>query len=173
MAMDLYGDKIAKIFLYDIRPIDKSVIDFVPQDKIVIAENWEQAYVDADVFITATVSKASYIDIEPKKGSLQLNVSLRDYKTDIFEYVKDSIIVDDWEEICREKTDIEMMHLEKGLEEKDTKSIIDMVVDNCMANYPAGVPIMFNPMGMAVFDMAVGTYYLKEARSKGVGQELE
>ena len=173
MAMDLYGDKIAKIFLYDIRPIDKSTIDFVPQDKIVIAENWQQAYVDTDVFITATVSKASYIDKEPKRGSLQLNVSLRDYKTDIFEYVKDSIIVDDWEEICREKTDIEMMHLEKGLEERDTKSIIDMVVNDCMADYPADVPIMFNPMGMAVFDMALGTYYLREARKKGIGQELE
>ncbi|MGD2089297.1 MAG: 2,3-diaminopropionate biosynthesis protein SbnB [Candidatus Aminicenantes bacterium] len=172
MAIDLYGDKIAKIFLYDIRPIDKSAIDFAPRDKIVIAQNWERAYVDADVFITATVSKASYIDKEPKKGSLQLNVSLRDYKTDMFEYVKDSIIVDDWEEICREKTDIEMMHLEKGLEEKDVKSIIDMVVGNCMADYPAEMPIMFNPMGMAVFDMAVGTYYFKEAQKKGVGEEL-
>jgi len=173
MALDLYGDKIAKIFLYDLRPIDKSAIDFAPRDKIVIAENWQQAYVDADVFITATVSKASYIDKQPKKASLQLNVSLRDYKTDIFEYVKDSIIVDDWEEICREKTDIEMMHLEKGLEEKDTKSIVDMVVGDCMANYPAEAPIMFNPMGMAVFDIAVGAYYFREARRKGVGQELE
>jgi 2,3-diaminopropionate biosynthesis protein SbnB len=173
MVMDLFGDKIAKIFLYDLRPIDKSGIDFAPLDKIVVTGNWEQAYVDADVFITATVSKASYIDKQPKKGSLQLNVSLRDYKTDMFEYVKDSIIVDDWEEICREKTDIEMMHLEKGLEEKDTKSIVDMVVGNCMADYPAEVPIMFNPMGMAVFDMAVGAYYFREAQKKGVGEELE
>jgi len=173
MVMDLYGDKIARIFLYDLRPIDKYAIDFAPRDKIVVTANWEQAYVDADVFITATVSKASYIDKEPKKGSLQLNVSLRDYKTDILEYVKDSIIVDDWEEICREKTDIEMMHLEKGLEKKDTKSIVDMVVGNCMADYPAQVPIMFNPMGMAVFDIAVGTYYFREAQKKGIGQELE
>jgi len=172
MVMDLYGDKIAKIFLYDLRSIEKSTIDFAPRDKIVVTGNWEQAYVDADVFITATVSKASYIDKQPKKGSLQLNVSLRDYKPDIFEYVKDSIIVDDWEEICREKTDIEMMHLEKGLEKKDTQSIIDMVVGNCMADYPAQVPIMFNPMGMAVFDLAVGTYYFREAQEKGVGQEL-
>ena len=172
MAMDLFGDKIAKIFLYDLRPIDKSAIDFAPRDKIVVTENWEQAYMDSDVFITATVSKASYIDKQPKKGSLQLNVSLRDYKTDIFEYVKDSIIVDDWEEICREETDIEMMHIEKGLEEKDTKSIVDMVVGNCMADYPTEVPIMFNPMGMAVFDIAVGAYYFREAQRKGVGQEL-
>jgi N-[(2S)-2-amino-2-carboxyethyl]-L-glutamate dehydrogenase len=172
MALDLFGDRIAKIFLYDIRPIDKSSIDFAPLDKIVVTDNWEQAYVDSDVFITATVSKASYIDKEPKKGSLQLNVSLRDYKTEFFEYVKDSIIVDDWDEICRERTDIEMMHLEKGLEERDTKSIVDMVVGNCMADYPAAAPIMFNPMGMAVFDMSVGIYYVNEAQKKGVGQEL-
>ena len=81
--------------------------------------------------------------------------------------------MDDWEEICREKTDIEMMYLEKGLQENKTKSIIDMVVDNCMEDYPPEVPIMFNPMGMAVFDMSLGTYYFKEAQKRGVGQELE
>ena len=172
MCLDLWGDKIAKIFLYDLRKIEAPAIDFVPQDKIVVAESWHQAYVDADVFITATVSKAPYIDKKPKKGSLHLNVSLRDYTTDTYDYVKDSIIVDDWEEICREKTDIEMMHIEKGLKKEDTKSIVDMVMSDCMKDYPADVPIMFNPMGMAVFDMAVGTYYAREARRKGLGQEL-
>ncbi len=172
MALDLLGDKISRIFLYDLRPIDKTSIDFIPQDKVVVAENWQQAYMDTDVFITATVSKAPYIDKPPKKGSLQLNISLRDYKTDMFDYVKNSIIVDNWEEICREKTDIEMMHLEKGLQMEQTKSIIDMVVDHCMKDYPPEAPIMFNPMGMAVFDMAVGAYYFKEAQKKGIGQEL-
>ena len=80
--------------------------------------------------------------------------------------------MDDWEEICREKTDIEMMHLEKGLQKEHTKSIVDMVMGNCMKDYPADVPIMFNPMGMAVFDMAVGAYYIREAKRKGLGQEL-
>jgi len=173
MCLDLWGDKIAKIFLYDLRKIEKPAIDFAPQDKIVVTESWEQAYLDADVCITATVSKAPYIDKEPKKGSLQLNVSLRDYATDIYDYVKDSIIVDDWEEICREKTDIEMMHLEKGLKKEHTQSMVDMVTGNCMKDYPADVPIMFNPMGMAVFDMAVGSYYFNEARRKCLGQELD
>ena len=172
MCMSLLGDKISKISIYDLRKIDTSTIDFAPRDKIVAVENWQQAYEDADIFITATVSKAPYIDKPPKKGSLQLNVSLRDYKTDIYDYVKDSIIVDNWEEICRQKTDIEMMYLEKGLKKEQTKSIVDMVTDNCMKDYPADVPIMFNPMGMAVFDMAVGTYYYKEGKAKGIGQEL-
>jgi ornithine cyclodeaminase len=78
MCKALLGDRISKISLYDLRKIDKSVIDFADKDKIVVTENWEEAYTDADVFITCTVSNAPYIDKQPKKGSLQLNVSLRD-----------------------------------------------------------------------------------------------
>lgn len=173
MCTELFGDKISKIFLYDLREIDLSTIASHYKDKTVVVDRWEDAYLDADVFMTCTVSKAPYIDKPPKKGSLQLNVSLRDYKTDIYPFVKDAMIVDDWEEICREKTDIEMMHLEKGLNEKDTKSIIDVVVGNCMKEYNDEVPVMFNPMGMAVFDMALGSYYLSEANRKNIGQHLE
>lgn len=173
MCTDIFGDKISKIFLYDLRKIDLSAINSPLKDKIVVTDNWLDAYTDADVFMTCTVSKAPYIDRPPKQASLQLNVSLRDYKTDIFPFVKNSIIVDDWEEICREKTDIEMMHLEKGLDEKDTKSIADVVVGHCMNDYNEEDPVMFNPMGMAVFDMALGSYYLSEANRKNVGRQLE
>lgn len=173
MCTALLGDRISKISLYDLRKIDKSTIDFADKDKIVVTENWEEAYIDADVFITCTVSNAPYIDKQPKKGSLQLNVSLRDYKTDMFDYVKDSIIVDNWEEVCREKTDIEMLHLEKGLQAKDTRSIVDVVVNQCMQDYTESVPIMFNPMGMAIFDIALGAYYLEEAEKRNIGHYLQ
>jgi ornithine cyclodeaminase len=173
MFTSRFGDKISKIFLYDLRKIDKSAIDSPYKDKIIIANSWEEAYDDADVFITCTVSKAPYIDQPPKKASLQLNVSLRDYKTGVYPHVKESIIVDNWEEICREKTDVEMMHIEKGLEKEDTKSIIDVVVNHCMNGYTDDTPIMFNPMGMAVFDIALGAYYLKEATRKNKGHRLE
>jgi ornithine cyclodeaminase len=173
MCTNLLGDRISKIFLYDLRKIDKSAIDSSYKDKIIVANRWEEAYGDADVFMTCTVSKAPYIDKPPKKASLQLNVSLRDYKTSIYPYVKESIIVDNWEEICREKTDVEMMHMEKGLRKEDTKSIIDVVVNHCMKNYTDDMPIMFNPMGMAVFDIALGVYYMKEAIQKNIGHQLE
>ncbi|MCP4153650.1 MAG: 2,3-diaminopropionate biosynthesis protein SbnB [bacterium] len=173
MCKHLLGDRISKVTLYDLRPIDKDTVNFEDKDKIVIADSWQDAYKDADVFMTCTVSKAPYIDLEPKKGSLQLNVSLRDYKTSILDHVKESIIVDDWEEICREKTDVEMMHLEKGLKEEDTKSIVDVVVNNCMEGFDKDVPVMFNPMGMAVFDMALGTYYMRKAIAENIGQKLE
>ena len=124
------------------------------------------------MFITCTVSKAAYVDEQPKAGSLQLNVSLRDYTVAMYDYTK-AIIVDDWEEVCREKTDIEMMHLEKGLQEADTKSIADVVCNNCMADYPEHEAVMFNPMGMAVFDIATAKHYLEKAKAMGVGQNLE
>jgi ornithine cyclodeaminase len=173
MCMALFGEQIAKVFLYDIRGINPADIDFMGKEKIVITDNWQEAYLEADFFIACTVSKAPYIDREPKKGSLQLNVSLRDYKTDIYDYVKDAIIVDDWEEVCREKTDIEMLHKEKGLNKEDTRSIVDVVVHRCMNEYPVEQPILFNPMGMAVFDMAMAAYYFHRARDRNIGLRLE
>ena len=172
MVTELLKDKVANVSLYDLRGINADAVESPYKDKIAAADSWQDAYRDADIFMTCTVSKAPYIDEKPKAGSLQLNVSLRDFKVDICDYTK-AIIVDDWEEVCREKTDIEMMHLEKGLQEEDTKSIADVVCNNCMADYPEDEAVMFNPMGMAVFDIATAGYYLDKAKAMGVGQDLE
>ena len=172
MVTDILKDKIAKIYLYDLREIKPETITGPYKDKTIVAQSWQEAYRDADIFITCTVSKAPYVDEKPKAGSLQLNCSLRDYKTSILDHTK-AIIVDDWVEVCREKTDIEMMHKERGLKEEDTKSIVDVVCNNCLPAYPKAEAIMFNPMGMAVFDVATGRYYLDLAKKMGIGLELE
>ncbi|QDX92244.1 2,3-diaminopropionate biosynthesis protein SbnB [Brevibacillus laterosporus] len=172
MVTELLKDKIDSIALYDLRPINKDEIEYEHKDHIHVCASWEEAYKDADIFITCTVSKEAYIDQEPKKGSLQLNVSLRDYKTDIFEYVQNGIIVDDWEEVCRENTGIEMMALEKGLKKEATQSIVDVICKNGMQKFDKDQVIMFNPMGMAIFDIAVGSYYYDKAKSLQVGTKL-
>ena len=172
MCTELLQDKVANVCLYDLRGINLDAIESPYKDKITVTDNWQDAYRDTDIFMTCTVSKAPYIDEKPKAGSLQLNVSLRDYKVDIYDYTK-AIIVDDWEEVCREKTDIEMMHLEKGLKEENTKTIADVVCNNCLTDYPEDEAVMFNPMGMAVFDIATAGYYLNKASAMGVGQKLE
>jgi 2,3-diaminopropionate biosynthesis protein SbnB len=172
MCTELLKDKIANIYLYDLREINLDSLESPYKDKIVVTPSWREAYRDADMFMTCTVSKAPYIDEKPKAGSLQLNVSLRDYKVDIYDHTK-AIIVDDWEEVCREKTDIEMLHIEKGLQEADTKSIADVVCNNCMADFAEDEAVMFNPMGMAVFDIATAKHYLEKANAMGVGQNLE
>lgn len=170
----LLGDRISKIYLYDIRPIiNTENIGYVDKDKIVIANSWQEAYEGADIFITCTASKEPFVDLPPREGSLLLNVSLRDYKINILNYVRQSIIVDDWEEVCREKTDIEMMHIEKQLMKDETKSIVDVVCNNCMKEYQRDQIIMFNPMGMGVFDIAMGSYYYYKALEEGIGINLD
>lgn len=170
----LFGERISKVYLYDSRPvIHKEEVEFSDKSKVIVAENWQEVYENSTIFITCTVSKETYIDLKPAAGSLLLNVSLRDFKTDIYDHVKNAIIVDDWSEVCREKTDIEVMHLEKGLTEEETKSIVDVVCGHCMQQLDKEDAVMFNPMGMAVFDVAIGAYYYRQALEKGVGTILE
>lgn len=161
MCRALFEENISNIYVYDIFDVTSSgnIID----QKVQIVNSWEEAYNDSDILITCTVSNAPYIDKQPKSGSIHLNVSLRDYKPEVYDWFKNAIIVDDWDEVCREKTDIEIMHLEKGLNKEGTKSIVDVVINNCFDNYDAQTSIMFNPMGMAVFDIAIGSYYFKKA----------
>lgn len=170
MCSQILNNKIGQISLFDIRKINEK--DIVSNHKVAVAESWEDAYTNADIVITCTASKNQYIDKAPKKGTLLLNISLRDYKTQVYEYVKDGIIVDDWEEVCREKTDIEILHKEEGLQKEHTRSIVDVVCENALEKYASDQTIMFNPMGMAVFDIAMGVYYYNLAKKYDVGTKL-
>lgn len=164
MCKATLGDKVAKYYLYDKRPIiNAEELSKDTNSEIIVTDNWEDVYDNSDIFITCTVTDAPYVDRKPKKGALILNISLRDFKSEVYQYFKDTIIVDDWEEVCREKTTIEDWNLEFGLQEKDTKTIVDVVVNDCIKDYSEDQNIMFNPMGMAVFDVAMGTYYYRKA----------
>ncbi|KEO83356.1 2,3-diaminopropionate biosynthesis protein SbnB [Tumebacillus flagellatus] len=172
MVTAVLGDKIAKVRLYDIGGVKTEFIPAAIQDRVEIVDSYEAAYDDADVFITCTVSAGGYIDRKPKTGALLLNVSLRDFKPEILDYTR-NIVVDDWEEVCRENTDIELMHKERGLREEDTKSIVDVVCKEALKGYNLDEAVIFNPMGMAVFDVAVARYYYDYAMENGVGTLLE
>lgn len=84
-----------------------------------------------------------------------------------------AVIVDDWEEVCRENTDIEQLHLQQGLTRAGTQTIADVVCRRSLSRFPAAEPVFFCPMGMAVFDIAVAVYYVKQAREKGIGAWLD
>ncbi|HVI43868.1 MAG TPA: hypothetical protein VM802_03335 [Chitinophaga sp.] len=171
MITALLGERIERIFLYDIHPVDLSQIDPVWRDKVQIAGSWQEAYLVANIFITCTVSSSPYVDLPPVKGSLQLNVSLRDYQASMRSFM-DIIIVDDWDEVCRENTDIENMHKTTGLEKGDTLSIADIIYTKALQQATPDAVIMFNPMGMAIFDIAVGGYYYNEAMRRNAGTVL-
>jgi ornithine cyclodeaminase len=159
LCEELLGNRVESYMLYDIRNIDTVHILPACRKKTCIASSWQEAYREADIIITCTVSKERYINEPPRPGALLLNVSLRDYQTDIFDVVKQSIIVDDWDEVCRENTDIEQFYKEMGLKQEQVYTLADVVCEKSLSSIAPNTPIMFNPMGMGVFDIALGKYY--------------
>ncbi|MDF2935390.1 MAG: ornithine cyclodeaminase [Paenibacillaceae bacterium] len=174
MALALYGDRIGRIRIYDIREVDllEAGVPARFREKTEVSASWEEVYRRSDIFMTCTVSNHRYINLPPEKGSLLLNVSLRDYQPEALAPVK-AIIVDDWDEVCRENTDIERLHLEHGLIRSDTLTIADVVCRRGLADFAATEPVLFCPMGMAVFDIATAVYFAGGARKKGIGTGLE
>lgn len=172
----LFGDTLKKITICDTRPMDGELITrasnkAVTREKIVLTNKWEDAYCDMDLVITCTNTSDRYITLPPKKGSFQMNVSLRDYAAELRRYM-DVIIVDNWKEVCREDTDVEVMHKKCGLQQSDTYEIAQLLFDTNSMNFYDNT-IMFNPMGMSIYDIVVAQYYYNLACERGIGTLLE
>lgn len=164
MLKSTFGDLISDILIYDINSVNTSFLD---TNNIKVLSCWQQVYKNSNIIITCTNSDNRYINIPPPVGSLLLNVSLRDYMVSVFPYVKDAIFVDNWDEVCREDTDVEQFKLNRSLLKENTRSIIDIVCKDAFYNIASKTPIMFNPMGMAVFDIAIATVmYLEILKTK-------
>ena len=159
-------NKVDKVFLYDKKGLQLSDIPENYRDRVVIVDDWETLIKQSDIAITCTVSSDRYIDKYAKKGTLHLNVSLRDYCPEFMQTV-DLVIVDDWDEVCRENTDIELMYLKHNLNKNDVYNIYDQF-DDKLTKLENKI-IMFNPMGMAVFDIAISHFYFTESRRKDIG----
>ena len=115
---------------------------------ITICKSWEEVYEKCEVFITCTVASQRYVDRVPKKGGVYLNVSLRDFHVEFMKGI-DLNIVDSWEEVCRENTDIEKANLQSGLKKSDVLEITDVLSDDKISGME-NRSLMFNPMGMEI-----------------------
>jgi 2,3-diaminopropionate biosynthesis protein SbnB len=171
MISSILRSKIKKVCLYDLREIETISFGTGLKDKIFICKSWEECYSQADIFIACTVGDKPYINRKPKKGALLLNISLRDFDPATRRFM-DTIVVDDWDEVCREKTDIEGMCKYHGLRKEDTISFADFVLDRDHGCNDREKVTMFNPMGMAVFDIAIGSYYYRRAIRENIGSYI-
>ncbi|MFC5402542.1 2,3-diaminopropionate biosynthesis protein SbnB [Cohnella soli] len=172
MLTSLHGDVIETIRLFDSRGIDPSTINAAWRNRTIVASDWREAYRGADIVITCTAATERYIDEPPTPGAILLNVSLRDYMP-IAVCGNKTTVVDNWQEVCRENTDIELLHRESGLSEGDALTLREAVLDGALRHCPASAPVFFNPMGMAAFDIAVAAHYLKESNRLGIGNRLD
>lgn len=171
-AHAVLGSSIRRVYIYDHKEIDVATLPAELGKKIAICDNWHVPYTSADIFITATVSRTGYIEGKPRPGALLLNISLRDFKPEIMHCV-DKMVVDNWEEVCRENTDIENMHKTFGLQKQETYSLVDFAARHPFEKLGGDEVVMFNPMGMAIFDIAIGGYYYRSAIEKKIGTMLQ
>lgn len=165
-----FSDRIRNIYVYDINPIGKKLLETFGFN-IKVCSTWEEVYENSNLFITCTVSSGRYVNREPKKGGIYLNVSLRDFEPEFLKKV-DRNIVDSWDEICRENTDIENAHKEFGLSKNDVLEITDIVDSKNISGLGQKV-FMFNPMGMAIYDISVAKFYYDLAKKTNTFIELE
>lgn len=165
-----FSHRIRNIYVYDINPIDKKLLESFGMN-IKFCSTWEEVYEHSNLFITCTVSSSRYVNLEPKKGGIYLNVSLRDFEPEFLRKV-DRNVVDSWDEICRENTDIEHAHSKYGLAKEDVLEITDIVDSKAISGLDQKV-FMFNPMGMAIYDISVAKFYYDLAKTTGNFIELE
>ena len=97
-------------------------------------------------------------------------MSLRDYRAEVLQTI-DVHVVDSWEEVCRENTDIECAHSTFGLQEEDRVRMSDLYVT--FEDLTDSTTVMFNPMGMAIFDIAIARHFLDLAERGNIGIVLE
>jgi N-[(2S)-2-amino-2-carboxyethyl]-L-glutamate dehydrogenase len=171
MCASLLDGLIGQVCIYDPRPADTSMVPQQLAANVTLAEDWQHAYEDADIFITSTVSAERYIDLPPKPGSLHCNISLRDYQNASIRQMR-RIVVDDWDEICREKTDIEFMHLETGLSREDVHSFTTHALADVFTGLEQDDAIMFSPMGMAVFDICTARLFYEKALEHNMCRQI-
>lgn len=172
MLLERFQERIDKVYLFDISGIDPSLItQTCDPKKIEVCNNWEEVYNKSNIFITCTVSDKRYVNLSPRKGSLYMNISLRDFDVHFLRDI-DLVVVDSWEEVCRENTDIEVAHKSFGLAKGDVYEITQLLNFQSMPVRPDS-SIMFCPMGLAVFDIIVANYYYNLAVERGYGIEFE
>lgn len=174
MCEHLIGSKLDQVYLYDKKGIDPDKIkEVAPSCKVNIVDHWEDSYEEVDICITCTVASERYINKKPKQGSLLLNVSLRDYCTEAISLDEMVIVVDDWDEVARADTDIERLKDRYGLSREQCISIMEVVCHNYLKSVSRNQSVMFNPMGMSVFDVAIGHCFYEEAVKRGIGLILD
>ncbi|HEX2852264.1 MAG TPA: hypothetical protein VHO24_03420 [Opitutaceae bacterium] len=170
MFRAILGERMISVSIYDIDERRAHAVSLLHGCEVAVSA--ETLLRTSDIFLTCTTSMARYLLCAPKPGALVLNISLRDFQAEFVEFV-DHVVVDQWSEVCRKGTDIERMHAHGLLRESDVIPIERVVNSGALATRDPASTVMFNPMGMAIFDVAVTALYRNKARALGVGLELE
>lgn len=162
-------NKNINFLIYDKNP--KLVKKYIFKNNVKLTLEIKELFKKSDIVITATNVLKPFISLKPKKGTLILNVSLRDFVPEYLKYIRDGIIVDDWYEVNREGTNIENFVKYGGLIKDEVVEIKDLYKSN--NKFYEDRNYMFCPMGMAVFDLIIACQCVRDCFELGLGKNLD
>lgn len=170
---------ITNIHLFDLNPfVANNLIEVLhqrfPNVKYQIATSAEEAVRFGEVVITCTVTDKPYIPYEwLQKGTFISNVSIMDVHKEVF-LKADKVLVDDWEQSNRERKIINQLVLE-GLFSREQlyAELGEIIIGRRLGRESNDEIILFNPMGMAIEDVACAYAIYKKALIAQVGTRVE
>ena len=167
MCKSVLKDHINRIYIYDKRPV------YISDERVTVCGSWQCVYEQTDIFITCTSSLDRYIDLPVSGGKLIMDISLRDFKQEALDSLTKPFIVDDWDEVNRENTDIEYYTKIGKMSREDSINLCDIQTKKLELYFGKDSNIFFAPMGMGVFDISIANYYYKYAIKNNLGLVLE
>lgn len=171
MCKAVLGKHMQRVYLYDkYVKIEDELSD--SYFEVTVCNNWSEVCDKADILITCTSSQEQYISHTFSGGNLILDISLRDFKLDTFSSISRPLLVDSWEEVCRENTDIELLYNNNMLQKKESANICEIMEDGFFERFSRKDNIFFAPMGMAAFDISIASLLYKKAIEKNIGHKL-
>lgn len=134
----------------------------------------EEAIVGADVFVTATVGTTAYVEgAWVKEGVFHAEISFWDTKPEALR-VYDKIVVDDWDQVEHHGVDVSFRAVMAGIIPRTAiyGELGEIICGKKPGRQTAQERIMFNPIGMAINDVAEAYRIYRNALEMGIGQRL-
>ena len=171
MCKAVLGKHMQGVYLYDkyVEISDELSNNYF---EVAVCNNWSKVCDKADILITCTSSQEQYISYAFSGGRLILDISLRDFRLETFSSISRPVLVDNWEEVCRENTDIELLYNNNMLHKKDSANICEIMENGFFERFSKEDNIFFAPMGMASFDISIASLLYKKAIDHNIGLKL-
>ncbi len=179
LAVNYVHPNIEEIRIYDLSK--ERAVEFANEmsskigKEIKVCESAYDAVDEADIFITATVTKEPIIKADwIKPGVLYSHVGSHECEFDaIMKF--DKRIVDDWEEIKHRGVEsLAIMHKIKMIDDSGISAEIGEIVNGVKSGRVSeNEAIYFNTVGMGIEDVAVASKIYEKALKMGLGQKLK
>lgn len=172
MFKELHSSEKKSFYLYDIVELRALELcgKFIEAGlSAFIAKSAEKTVRESDIVIPMTTSEIPYIQQEwLKPKSFYCAVSLLDADVDVF-LKSAQIVVDDLSQCLAEGRPLDRLHKANKLPSNKISELSSWIERPRQPEYP----IVFNPMGTVITDLAVGSLVFGTAVEQGVGIQLD